>query len=86
MLKTLGFWVCSLTCLQLLLDFEVTLKRNGLSIKTETRIKKRTVGVPEGLNSQLPSEVGPCLKYLGGRDDLFNSSEVFLQDPRQAVR
>lgn len=40
----------------------VTLKRNGLSIKTETRIKKRTVGVPEG------------------RDDLFNSSEVFLQE------
>ena len=38
-----------------LLDFEVTLKRNGLSIKTETRIKKRTVGVPEGLNSQLTS-------------------------------
>jgi len=40
----------------------VTIKRNGLSIKTETRIKKRTIGVPEG------------------RDDLFNSSEVFLQE------
>ncbi|CAJ1429294.1 unnamed protein product, partial [Effrenium voratum] len=40
----------------------VTIKRDGVSIKTETRIKKRTVGVPEG------------------RDDLFNSSEVFLQE------
>lgn len=40
----------------------VTIKRDGLSIKTETRVKKRTVAVPEG------------------RTDLFNSSEVFLQE------
>ena len=28
--------------------FEVTIKRDGLSVKTETRVKKRSVGIPEG--------------------------------------
>lgn len=44
----------------------VTIKRDGLSVKTETRVKKRSVGIPEG------------------RNDLFNSSEVYVQEVSSA--
>ena len=35
---------------------EVTIKRDGLSVKTETRVKKRSVGIPEGLSHSKSSE------------------------------